>query len=163
MGLKEYSRKKSPWILHFSCSGCNGCTIEELASLTPRFDVERFGVQFRGSPRHADILLVDGVVNKRVASRLKRIYEQMPEPKVVVAVGACACGLGVFRGNYGIEGLDKVLPVDVYVAGCPPRPESIIDGILKAIEILEKKGEEFDRKLGKGLQEGREKSVDKSS
>ncbi len=142
MGLKNYSRKKSPWILHFSCSGCNGCTIEELASLTPRFDVERFGAQFRGSPRHADILLVDGLVNRKVAPRLKRIYDQMPNPKVVVAVGACATGLGVFRGNYGLDGpLEKVIPVDVWVAGCPPRPESIIDGLLKAVKILgDKKG-----------------------
>lgn len=138
--LKSFSRKKSPWILHFSCSGCNGCTIEELAALTPRYDVERFGILFKGSPRHADILMVDGVVNKKVAKRLKRIYNQMPGPKVVVAVGACANGLGVFRGNYGLEGpLDKVIPVDVRVAGCPPKPESIIDGIIKAIDILGKK------------------------
>lgn len=140
MGLKDYVRSRSPWILHFSCSGCNGCTIEELASITPRYDLERFGVQFRGSPRHADMLVVDGLVNKKVATRLKRIYDQMPEPKVVVAVGACATGMGVFRGNYGLEGpLDKVLPVDVFVSGCPPKPESIIDGIEKAIKILEKK------------------------
>ncbi|MCK4634300.1 MAG: NADH-quinone oxidoreductase subunit NuoB [Candidatus Aenigmarchaeota archaeon] len=138
--MKSYSRKKSPWIIHFSCSGCNGCTIEELASLTPRFDIERFGAQFRGSPRHADILLVDGVVNKKVSKRLKRIYNQMAKPRVVMAVGACATGLGVFRGNYGLEGpLDKVLPVDVFVSGCPPRPESIIDGLLKAIKILGEK------------------------
>ncbi len=137
MGLKEYSRKKSPWILHFSCSGCNGCVIETFAALTPRYDIERFGAQMKGSPRHADILIVDGVINKKSAKSLKRIYEQMPEPKVVIAVGACACGLGVFQGNYGIEGpLDKVIPVDVYVSGCPPKPESIIDGVLKAIDIL---------------------------
>ncbi len=140
MSLKSYSRKKSPWILHFSCSGCNGCTIEEFASLTPRFDIERFGAQMRGSPRHADILLVDGLVNKKVLPRLKRIYDQISEPKVVVAVGACATGLGVFRGNYGLMGpLDKVIPVDVKVSGCPPRPESIIDGIIKAIKILGEK------------------------
>ena len=140
--MREYSRKKSPWIIHFSCSGCNGCTIEELAALTPRYDVERFGVQFRGSPRHADILIVDGTVNKKVAPRLKRIYEQMAEPKVVMAVGACATGLGVFRGNYGLDGpLDRVLPVDVYVSGCPPKPESIIDGLLKAVKILGEKNE----------------------
>lgn len=140
MSVKSYSRKKSPWITHFSCSGCNGCTIEELAALTPRYDIERFGAQFKGSPRHADILLVDGLINKKVAKRLKRIYDQMANPRVVVAVGACATGLGVFRGNYGLEGpLDKVLPVDVYVAGCPPKPESIIDGLLKAIKILGEK------------------------
>ena len=135
--MKSYSRKKSPWIIHFSCSGCNGCTIEELAALTPRFDIERFGAQFKGSPRHADILIVDGLINKKVVKRLKRIYSQMARPRVVVAVGACATGLGVFRGNYGLEGpLEKVLPVDIQVAGCPPRPESIIDGLLKAIKIL---------------------------
>ena len=138
--MKKFARKKSPWILHFSCSGCNGCTIEELACLTPRYDVERFGIKFVGSPRHADILLVDGVTNGKVTKRLKRIYNQIPEPKVVVAVGACATGLGVFRGNYGLKGpANKVIPVDVYVEGCPPKPESIISGITKAIKILGEK------------------------
>lgn len=140
MGLKKYSRKKSPWVVHFSCSGCNGCTVEELASLTPRYDLERFGIQFRGSPRHADVLLVDGFANKKVAPILKRIYDQMARPRVIVAVGACAAGLGVFRGNYGVEGpLDHILPVDIYVSGCPPKPESIIDGLIKAIKILGEK------------------------
>jgi len=103
--------------------------------LTPRYDVERFGILLEPSPRHADVLLVTGPVTRQCADRLKRIYEQMPEPKFVVAIGACACSGGVFEGNYNVlGGVDKIIAVDVYIPGCPPKPEAIIDGILKLLK-----------------------------
>jgi len=103
--------------------------------LTPRYDVERFGILLEPSPRHADVLLATGPVTRQCADRLKRIYEQMPEPKFVVAIGACGCSGGVFEGNYNVlGGVDKVIPVDVYIPGCPPKPEAIIDGIVKLLK-----------------------------
>jgi ech hydrogenase subunit C len=131
---------KSPWILHYDASSCNGCDIEVLACLTPLYDVERFGVVNTGNPKHADILLVTGSVNERNIEIIENLYRQMPEPKVVVAVGACACSGGIFARAYNIAGgVDKVLPVDVYVPGCAARPESIIDGVVKGIGALEEK------------------------
>jgi len=134
MGLLNWARASSPWILHFNTGGCNGCDIEVLAALTPRYDVERFGILVKGSPRHADILLVTGPVTRQVKNRLIRIYEQMPEPKFVVAVGSCAVSGGIFNNAYNVlGGVDKVLPVDIYIGGCPPTPEAIINGILKLV------------------------------
>ena len=101
--------------------------------------MERLGILLEPSPRHADVLLTTGVVTQQCADRLKRIYEQMPEPKFVVAIGACACSGGVFEGNYTVlGGVDKVIPVDVYVPGCPPKPEAIMDGILKLLQSAKK-------------------------
>ena len=134
---------KSPWMLHYDASSCNGCDIEVLACLTPRYDVERFGVINTGDPKQADILLITGSVNERNRTVVKQLYDQMPGPKVVVAVGICACTGGVFRDCYNIQGgVDKVIPVDVYVPGCAARPESIIDGVVKALEVLERKQKE---------------------
>ncbi len=131
---------KSPWILHYDASSCNGCDIEVLACLTPLYDVERFGVINTGNPKHADILLITGSVNERNIDIIQNLYRQMPNPKVVVAVGACACSGGIFARAYNIQGgVDKVLPVDVYVPGCAARPESIIDGVVKGIGALELK------------------------
>jgi ech hydrogenase subunit C len=128
---------KSPWILHYDASSCNGCDIETLACLTPLFDVERLGVVNTGNPKHADIFLVTGAVNEQSKSVIRNLYEQMPEPKTVVAVGACACTGGIFRECYNISGgVDSVIPVDVYVPGCAARPEAIIDGVVKAIQVL---------------------------
>ena len=130
MSIITWSRVRSPWLLHFNTGGCNGCDIEVLAVLTPRYDLERFGCLLKGSPRHADVMVVTGPVTRQVRDRLIRIYEQMPEPKFVVAVGACACSGGVFRGCYNVyPGLDAVLPVDAYIPGCPPKPEAIINGV----------------------------------
>jgi NADH-quinone oxidoreductase subunit B len=149
MGLKEFvekSFKKSPWVLHYNASSCNGCDIEILACMTPLYDMERFGMVNVGNPKHADILVVTGSVNTRNKDVLKNIYEQMPEPKVVVAVGVCAATGGVFRDTYNVlGGVDKVIPVDVYVPGCPAKPEAIIDGLYKATEILKEKY----KKMGK--------------
>lgn len=131
---------KSPWIIHYDASSCNGCDIEVLASLTPMYDVERFGIINTGNPKHADIFVVTGSINEQNREVVKNIYEQMPHPNVVVAVGICACSGGVFRECYNVAGgIDKVIPVDVYVPGCACRPESIIDGIVTALGILEGK------------------------
>ena len=132
--------KRSPWILHYDGSSCNGCDIEVLACLTPLYDVERFGVVNTGNPKHADILLVTGSVNERNIEIIQNLYRQMPDPKVVVAVGACACSGGIFARAYNIlGGIDHVVPVDVYVPGCAARPESIIDGVVQGISALEQK------------------------
>ena len=131
---------RSPWILHYDGSSCNGCDIEVLACLTPLYDVERFGVINTGNPKHADILLVTGSVNERNIEIITNLYRQMPSPKVVVAVGACACSGGIFARAYNIQGgIDQVVPVDVYVPGCAARPESIIDGVVQGIAALEQK------------------------
>ena len=131
---------RSPWILHYDGSSCNGCDIEVLACLTPLYDVERFGVVNTGNPKHADILLVTGSVNERNIEIIQNLHRQMPDPKVVVAVGACACSGGIFARAYNIQGgIDQVVPVDVYVPGCAARPESIIDGVVQGIAALEQK------------------------
>mgnify|MGYP001070313708 CR=1 FL=1 len=132
--LKNWARRTSPWAVHYNSGSCNGCDIEILAALTPRYDLERLGVKVQGSPRHADLLIVTGPVTRQSRDRLLRIYEQMPEPKRVVAVGSGALGGGVFRGCYNcLGGVDKIIPVDVYVPGCPPRPQAIIYGLVKLL------------------------------
>ena len=140
--VKQWARVNSPWAIHYNSGSCNGCDIEILATLTPRYDVERLGIKLQASPRHADVLLCTGPVTLQSKERLRRIYEQMPEPKFVVAIGSCAISGGAFRGCYNVVGhIDEVIPVDVYVPGCPPRPEAIIDGLLKLLERL-RTGEE---------------------
>jgi ech hydrogenase subunit C len=127
--------------MHFDCGGCNGCDIEVLACLTPVYDVERFGIVNVGNPKHADALVVTGPVNYRNAQVLRNVYEQMPEPRVVIAVGTCATSGGVFHNCYNIlGGTDKVVPVDVYVPGCAARPEAIIDGVVLALQKLQPGG-----------------------
>jgi NADH-quinone oxidoreductase B subunit len=136
-GLKKWARVNSPWVLHFNSGSCNGCDIEILATLTPRFDVERLGIKLQASPRQADILLVTGPVTRQARERLLRIYEQMPDPKFVVAIGSCALSGGVFQGCYNVmDGVDKVIPVNAFIPGCPPRPEAIIDGVVKLLSSL---------------------------
>lgn len=133
-----WARTKSPWIIHFNSGACNACDIEIVASLTPRYDVERFGVVIKGTPRHADVLVCSGPVTKQQRDRLVRIYEQMPEPKFVVAVGTCACSGGVFDGCYAmLGGIDAAIPVSAYIPGCPASPEAIIDGVVKLLSSLE--------------------------
>ena len=137
MGIVNWARTRSPWLIHFNAGSCNGCDIEVVAALTPRFDVERFGAILRGSPRHADVLVVTGSVPRQVRDRLKRVYEQMPDPKFVVAIGACATGGGVFQKCYNVyEGVDKVIPVDAYIPGCAARPDTILDGVVKLLKKL---------------------------
>jgi Ni,Fe-hydrogenase III small subunit len=134
------SLTKSPWIIHYDASSCNGCDIEVLACLTPMYDVERFGILNIGSPKHADIFVITGSVNEQNKEVILNIYNQMPDPKVVIAVGICAASGGIFKDCYNVSGgVDKILPVDVYVPGCAARPEAIIDGVVKALGVLEKK------------------------
>ena len=142
--------KRSPWILHYDGSSCNGCDIEVLACMTPVYDAERLGVENTGDPMQADILLITGGINAQNAPVVKQLYDQMPPPKVVVAVGICACTGGVFKDCYNIlGGADKVIPVDIYVPGCAARPESIIDGIVQARDLFQKRSEEHDALIRK--------------
>jgi len=130
---------KSPWVFHVSAGSCNNCDIEILDCLCPRFDIERFGAILVGSVRHADALLVTGGMNRKSAVRVKQLYEQAVKPCLVIAVGSCACGQGIFRGSYALTApLDEVLPgaVTAYVPGCPPKPEAIIMGVVKALGTL---------------------------
>jgi NADH-quinone oxidoreductase B subunit len=135
--LTRWSRIKSPWILHLNSGACNACDIEIVAALTPRFDVERFGVLLKATPRHADVIIASGPVTRQIRERIIRIYEQTPDPKFVIAVGACAMSGCVYRGAYNIMGgIDQVIPVDMYVPGCPARPDAIIDGVVKLLGKL---------------------------
>ena len=132
--------KKSPWVIHYDGSSCNGCDIEVLACLTPMYDLERFGIINTGNPKHADIFLITGSVNEQNKSVVENIYKQMPEPKVVVAIGICALSGGIFSECYNIiGGVDKAIPVDVYVPGCASKPENIINGVVQALAVLEEK------------------------
>jgi ech hydrogenase subunit C len=141
--------KKSPWIIHYDGSSCNGCDIEVLACLTPMYDVERFGIINTGNPKHADIFLITGSVNEQNIDIVKNTYAEMADPKVVVAIGICACTGGIFAPCYNVQGgVDKVIPVDVYVQGCAARPEAIIDGVVKALGILEEKKKALGTKAG---------------
>ena len=131
---------KSPWIIHYDGSSCNGCDIEVLACLTPLYDVERFGIINTGNPKHADILLITGSVNEQNRDVVKTLYEQMADPKVVAAIGICATSGGIFADCYNVlGGVEKVIPVDILIPGCAARPESIIDGVVQALAVWEKK------------------------
>ena len=135
--LRTWARINSPFAIHFNSGSCNGCDIEILATLTPRYDLERFGIKLQGSPRHADVLIATGPVSRQSRDRLVRIYEQMPEPKFVVAVGSCGISGGVFQGCYNIVGsIGDVIPVHAFVPGCPPRPEAIIYGVVALLNSL---------------------------
>jgi NADH-quinone oxidoreductase B subunit len=141
MALREkvvaWARRKSPWIIHFNTGACNACDIEIIAALTPRYDVERFGVLLKGTPRHADVLVCSGPVTRQIRDRLVRIYEQMAEPKFVVACGTCACSGGVFQECYNVlSGIDAVLPVSAYIPGCPASPAAIVDGVVKLLSTI---------------------------
>lgn len=137
---------KSPWVTHLNTGSCNGCDIEILCALTPRYDVERFGIQLKASPRQADVILATGSITYQMKDRVKRIYEQVPDPKLVIAIGSCACTGGVYQECFNIlGGIDKALPVAAYVPGCPPRPEAIIYGVYKLIKKLQNPDSEPDK------------------
>jgi NADH-quinone oxidoreductase B subunit len=137
--IRTWARINSPWVIHFNSGSCNGCDIEILATLTPRYDLERLGVKLQGSPRHADVLICTGPVTRQARERLIRVYEQMPEPKFVVVVGSCGLSGGVFQDCYNVAGgVDEVIPVNAYVPGCPPRPEAIIYGVVALLQSLKK-------------------------
>lgn len=135
--LMCYSRRHSPWLFHMNSGSCNGCDIELVASLTPRYDAEQLGVVLQGSPRHADILCITGPVTQTAAAAVRTVYGQVCGPKAVVAIGSCPASTNVFIDSRVLVGpLSKHIPVDVFVPGCPPRPDAIVQGIARAAEIL---------------------------
>ena len=143
MSWKIWSLKKSPWVFHVNVGACNNCDIEIVNCLTPKFDVERFGIKLVGSPRHADALLVTGVGTRQAVERLREVYRQTSKPCVVFIIGACACGTGIFHEGYHVEGpVDKVIKevdpnaIIAYVPGCPPKPEAIISGVVTALAAI---------------------------
>lgn len=129
---------RAPFVSHLNAGSCNGCDIEIVAALSPRYDVERFGIKLEGSPRHADVLVCTGSVTRSMAPRLRQIYDQMADPKFVIVVGSCGISGGVFRDCYNVHGgVDKIVPVDLYIPGCPPRPEAIVFGVYKLLQSLQ--------------------------
>ena len=143
MALKTWALRKSLWVYHVNTGACNNCDIEVLELLTPRFDIERFGMILVGSPRHADVLAVTGVCTRQVVPRLQELYMQTAKPCVVMAIGACAISQGIFTEAYHMgptvdEAIKAVDPnaIIMYVPGCPPKPESMIDAAVKAMELL---------------------------
>jgi Ni,Fe-hydrogenase III small subunit len=143
MALLEKACKKAfgkaLWVYHANTGACNGCDIEVIDVLTPYYDAERFGIRLVGSPRHADAVLVCGPVTRQVAPALKRLLAAVPEPRLVFAVGSCATGGGSWFDTYNVlGGADKVIPVDFYIPGCPPRPEAILYGVALALGLVPK-------------------------
>lgn len=135
--LLATSRLKSPWVYRINAGSCNGCDIEIGPCFCPRYDAEQIGVVLQGSPKHADILLITGVMTLRAREAVRNVYEQIPEPKAVVAIGSCPATGNVFAGSPTVmNGVEAVIPVDVYVPGCPPRPQAIIEGIQQAAQLL---------------------------
>jgi len=128
---------RSPWLFRINAGSCNGCDVElATTACIPRFDVERLGCKYCGSPRHADVVLITGPLTVKVKDRVLRVWDEIPSPKVTVAVGICPISGGIFREGYPIEGpLDRYIPIDVNIPGCPPRPQSILEGVLLARDI----------------------------
>lgn len=140
MGLKETILTKSIYVFHVSSGSCNNCDIEIIDCLTPRFDLERFGIVLVGSIRHADVLLCTGSANRLAIPRIKKLYEQMPKPGFVIAYGACGSSRGLFKDSYNTcAPLDEILPVDAYIPGCPPKPEATIAALVKLIDKIKAK------------------------
>ena len=139
-GLINKSMSKSPWLFHINAGSCNGCDIELVSVLTPRYDAERLGFKLVGSPRHADIVVVTGPITAQSVDRVVRTIEQVPDPKVIVTLGSCPRSCNVFKGSYSVVGpLDRYVNIDVSIAGCAPKPEAVIDGLALATQILEEK------------------------
>ena len=141
MGIKETIITKSLYGFHVSSGSCNNCDIELIDCLTPRYDLERFGIVLVGSIKHADVLFCTGSANRLTIPMIKTLYEQMPKPGFVVVFGACGSSRGLFKDSYNTgKPLDEIIPVDMYIPGCPPRPEAIIAGLTKLTAKLNSKG-----------------------
>jgi Ni,Fe-hydrogenase III small subunit len=137
MSLRDKIFSRSLFLFHLGGSACNNCDIEILDALTPKYDLERFGITAVGSIRHADIILLSGIFNKKSAIRVQRLYQQAPKPVIVVAIGGCACSGLIFQDSYNWDvPVGDYLPIDAYVAGCPPKPEAIIAAITQVIGKL---------------------------
>ncbi|HKJ04022.1 MAG TPA: NADH-quinone oxidoreductase subunit B family protein [Geopsychrobacteraceae bacterium] len=145
--LVNWSRAKSLWPMTF---GLACCAIEMMATGAARFDLDRMGVLFRASPRQSDVIIIAGTVTKKMLPVIKTVYEQMPEPKYVIAMGACASSGGVFDTYSVVQGIDQELPVDVYIPGCPPRPEGLIYGLMKLQEQIMRERNTFGAAIGVG-------------
>ncbi len=129
--------KKSPWITIFNSGECKGCGLECISLTSPKYDIERFGCLIKASPKHADILLVTGVATRQAMNELKKVYSDMSSDKKVIAIGACAISGGIFRNAYNSsKGINTIIQVDYYIPGCPPKPEAIINGLLKVLNDL---------------------------
>ena len=141
----DWCFKKSIWVYHVNAGGCNGCDIEILDALTPYYDVERFGIKLVHTPRHADALLVAGPVTRQVRDRVLNVYEATPDPKLVIGVGSCAMGGGIWHNSYAtLGGLGNILSVAIYVPGCPPRPEAILYGVAQALGLVPQQAKKQD-------------------
>jgi NADH-quinone oxidoreductase subunit B len=143
----NWSRSRSLWPMTF---GLACCAIEMMATGAARFDLDRFGIIFRASPRQSDCIIIAGTVTKKMLPVIMTVYEQMPEPKYVIAMGACACSGGVFDTYSVVQGIDEHLPVDVYIPGCPPRPEGLIYGLIKLQEKIMRERNSFGAAIGIG-------------
>jgi len=145
--LVNWSRASSMWPLTF---GLACCAIEMMATGAARFDLDRMGILFRASPRQADVIIVAGTVTKKMLPVIKTVYEQMPEPRYVIAMGACASSGGIFDTYSTVQGVDEELPVDVYIPGCPPRPEGLLYGLMKLQEQIRAERNTFGSAIGVG-------------
>ena len=145
--LVNWSRKSSIWPMTF---GLACCAIEMMATGASHNDLDRFGIIFRASPRQSDCIIIAGTVTKKMLPVIKVVYEQMPEPKWVIAMGACACSGGIFDTYSVVQGIDEALPVDVYIPGCPPRPEALLYGLIKLQDKIWNDRNSFGSAIGLG-------------
>jgi NADH-quinone oxidoreductase subunit B len=145
--LVNWARKSSIWPMTF---GLACCAIEMMATGAAKHDLDRFGIIFRASPRQSDCIIIAGTVTKKMLPVIKTVYEQMPEPKWVVAMGACACSGGIFDTYSVVQGIDEALPVDVYIPGCPPRPEALLYGLMKLQDKIAQERNTFGSSIGLG-------------